>query len=291
MKKIILLMLMIVLLPILAFAKLEIESFKFDYAYDWISFLGRGTQEYGKKGNWKYGYKDFDASTEHQWCHYYIPNKPKGYKVPEYLKNYPIINKNINVSNIKDVMFKESDAIRLIEPSWEMFSGDLGEINFIFAVTKNNDWFVVNNNKAVSRSKPHDKFRPFRDASVSIQKTIKMHCELEKRDPTISEKYIMLYLETCTPLECNDKDREYKAYYAKEYHASQKAEDYEHYIIGPIRLVGWCLLALFAFILPGLVLVLLKFIFPKGSIIYNAVCIVEVMLGIFVISYWYGNKR
>lgn len=291
MKKIILLMLMIVLLPILAFAKLEIESFKFDYAYDWISFLGRGTQEYGKKGNWKYGYKDFDASTEHQWCHYYIPNKPKGYKVPEYLKNYPIINKNINVSNIKDVMFKESDAIRLIKPSWEMFSGDLGEINFVFGVTKNNDWFVVNNNKAVSRSKPHDKFRPFRDASVSIQKTIKMHCELEKRDPTISEKYIMLYLETCTPLECNDKDREYKAYYAKEYHASQKAEDYEHYIIGPIRLVGWCLLALFAFILPGLVLVALKCIFPKGSIIYNAVCIVEVMLGIFVISYWYGNKR
>ena len=290
MKKIIFIILMITLLPIFAFAKLEVETFNFKYTYDWISFLGIGKQEYGKEGNWKYGYKDFDASTEDQWCHYYIPNKPKGYKIPEYLKNYPIINKNINVSNIKDAMFKESDAIRLVEPNWEMFSGDLGEINFVFGVTKNNDWFVVNNNKAISRSNPHDKFRPFRDASVSIQKTIKMHCELEKRDPTISEKYIMLYLETCTPLECDDKDREYKAYYAKEYEKAQRDETIFQ-ILWTLRIVGWLLLALFAFILPGLVLVLLKCIFPKGSIIYNAVCIVEGMLWIFVISYWYGNKR
>lgn len=287
MKKIILLILMMTLLPILAFAKLQVETYQFDYAYDWISFLGRGKQEYGKEGNWKYGYKDFDASTEHEWRHYYIPNKPKGYKVPEYLKNYPIINKNINASNIKDAMFKESDAVRLIKADMEMFCNSLSENRIVFGVTKNNDWFVVNNNFIQNR---HNKYRPFRDACISIQKTIKMHCEEEKREPTLSEKYIMLYIDSCVDLECNEKDREYKRLNYDSYRKDVRAEQFAQ-VIGIFKVIGWCLLALFAFALPGLVLASLQFIFPKDSAIYKAVTILEWILGIFIVTYWFGSRR
>ena len=122
-------------------------------------------------------------------------------------------------------------------------------------------------------------------------KTIMMHCQFEKRDPNISEKYIMLYLYMYGEELCNKLDYEYNQTHIEEYRAIEKAEELNMFVVGPIKLVLWCLLALFAFVLPGLVLVLLKCIFPKGSIIYNAVCTVEVMLGIFAISYWFGSKR
>lgn len=291
MKKIILLMFIIVLLPVLAFAKLEIESFKFDYTYDWISFLGRGTQEYGKKGNWKYGYNEWDNGVDgYGHKHLFIPKKPNVFKCPSYLSNYPLMNKNITASDIKNNMFTEKDAVRLVR-SQNMSSFEEG---ILFGVTINNDWFVINNCSYITirmSSDPHDKFRPFSDAKVNIMKTIMMHCETEKREPTISEKYIMLYLEMCGDQLSKELDQAYQQYYAKEYHASQKSEYFQMWVTGPLKLLGWCLLALFAFMLPGLILVLLQCIFPKGSIIYNAVCTLEVMLGIFAISYWFGSRR
>lgn len=291
MKKIILVILMLSLLPIFTFAKLIEENIDFRYKYDWISFLGRGTQEYHKKGNWPYGYKEWDNGVDgpgHK--HLFIPKTPKEFKCPAYLNNYPLANRDINVNNVRDNMYSEDDAIELIRCQ----NGYAFEEGILFGVTANNNWFVVNNYGYTHTKMPgdrHDKFRPFTDAKIGIMKTIMMHCEKEKRNPTLSEKYIMLYLDMCGDQLSRELDQDYQQYYAKDYRATQRAKEVGLWVGGPIKLVGWCLLALFAFVLPGLILVMLKCIFPKGSVVYNAVCALEVLLGIFVISYWYGSKR
>lgn len=291
MKKILIIILMLLLLPTFSFAKTKVYKAhigkgSIDYTYDWFDFLCKNEKHDHNKGAWKYGYvKDVENGTS-----IYIPNKPKNYKVPDYLSNYPIVNENISLENFKGI-FTEKDAMRLVM----IISYMDFESGVIFGVTPNNDWFVVNNNGHLHNNAygdyRHNKAMPYMDVKSSIMKTIIMHCQFENREPTISEKYIMLYLDTYGNRLCRKLDREHGQIYAKEYNRIQKAEDYRMYIGGPIKLIGWCLLILFMFALPGIVLVILKFVFPKGSIIYSAVCTLELLLGIFAVSYWYGNRR
>ena len=292
MKKLIILILAIALLPVFAFAKLEVETEVYDcdhhYNYDWIMFFARNEKHSNNKGNWKYGYI---AEKKDNGTYLYIPKQPTKYKLPDYLANYPIVNKNVYVYDFKN-RFTEKNAVRLVRiNNWKDW-----EDGITFGVTEDNSWFVVNNGGYQSYDlypthPKHNKFLPYKDAKSSVMKTIMMHCEYEQRKPTISEQYILLYLDVYGDKLCNRLNAEYQQEHAKEYQAAKKAVDYEMYLIGPIRLIGWCLLILFLFALPGIVLVILKFVFPKGSIIYNAVCILEVMLGIFAISYWYGSRR
>lgn len=277
MKKLITVICILTLIPVLSFAKIKEEKVCFYPSYDWSIFLGRGTKTKSKEGNWKYGYNLIQDGNEY----YFEPKAPKGFKVPSYLNRFPIVNKNISIDSFK---FEENNFIKFVRNT------ALGwfDEQIVFGILPDNIWIVVDNTGPWNDF--HNKFRPYEDARISIMKTIIMHCEYENRDPTIDEKYIMLYMETCKLGISTYPDLRYQDTYKDEYHNEQWKKD-TYFIFGNFRIVGWCLFALFLFILPGIVFSVIKFIFPKGSVFYNAVCVLEAMLGIFVITYWFGNKK
>lgn len=294
MKKILILILVLTLLPVFAFAKSEVKKVGIgkacglDYSYNWFDFLVKNNKHERNKGAWKYGYivEKHDNNT-----YTYIPKKPKNYQMPSYLKDYLIVNENVSVSDFRKKCADKKDIKTLV-----MVSSYLDfESGVVYKYTYNNDWLVIKNDCHSHNHNfdnyRHDKTMPYMDARTSIMKTIMMHCQFEKRDPNISEKYIMLYLYMYGEELCRKLDHEYNQTHIEEYRTINKAEELNMFVIGPLRLVGWCLLILFMFALPGIILVILKFVFPKGSVIYSAVCTLELLLGIFAISYWYGNRR
>ena len=284
MKKLILFICAMVLSPMITFSQVITQNdidqaieLHTGYTYDWISFTSGARQTEDKEGNWKYGYVKADDAYS------YVPNKPKNFKVPSYLNQFPIVN-DIDIDEYRS---KDRNFMRFIR----CYSPGREDDELVFGVTENYEWIVVDNrnNNMSGSSKFNNYFQPYEDARVSIMKTIRMRCEKENRDPTIHEKYLILVLDQCKE-ELRALDTQYIETHQKEYAKAQRDETIFQ-ILWTLKVVGWLLLALFAFVLPGLVLILLKFIFPKGSIIYNAVCTVEVMLGIFIISYWFGNRR
>lgn len=281
MKKLILFICAIVLFPMITFAQVidqktidQAIELRTNYTYDWGSFKWDAKQTTDKEGNWKYGY--VKAEDDYN----YIPNKPKKHKTPDYLSQFPIVNDK----DIDEFRSKDRNYIRFVKSI--MPGSDEDEI--VFGVTENYEWIVVDNRGYYGRF--NNKFQPYEDARISIMKTIKMRCEKENRDPTSNEKYLILVLDLCKD-ELRDLDMQYIASHQKEYESAQKSENFEMWVSGPIKVVLWCLLALFAFVLPGLIVGSIKLIFPKDSVFYKAVCVLEGILGVLIITYWFGNRR
>lgn len=276
MKKIILLICTLVLLPVFAFAKLQEEQVDSDYIYDWGTFMCGATQTEDREGNWKFGYiPDEDG-------YHYIPKKPNGYSVPNYLKQFPIVNKDIDIDVYRS---KERNFVKLVKcyaPGWE-------EDEIVYGVTDNNEWIVVDNRGYFSH-RFQDKFQPYEDARLSIMKTIKMHCEMEHRNPNISEKYIILYFTNCKDQVSTYPDIHYKKIHQEEYDKFQRNESL-FFIFGNFRIIGWCLLILFVMLLPGIIFAIVKLVFPRGSIFASAVNVLDIILGLSIFTYWFGSKR
>lgn len=276
MKKLISLICVLILLPIFAFAELQEEYVNSDYVYDWGKFVWNATQTADKDGNWSFGYMQDEDE------YHYIPRKPEGYSVPKYLRQFPILNKDIDIDTYRS---KERNFIRLIKcyaPGWD-------EDEIVYGVTSNNEWIVVDNRGYFS-NRFQDKFQPYEDARLSIIKTIKMHCELEHRNPTVNEKYIILYFNNCKDQVSTYPDMHYKKAHQEEYDKFQRNESI-FFVLGNFRFIGWCLLILFVMLLPAIIFIAIALIFPKGSIFSRAVTILDMILGVSIFAYWFGNKR
>lgn len=284
MKKIILLICAMVLFPMITFAQVITQNdidqaieLHTNYTYDWGSFAFGARQTEDKEGNWKYGYVKADDDYN------YVPNKPKNFKVPDYLSQFPIVN-DVDIDEYRS---KDRTFIRFIR----CYSPGREDDELVFGVTKNYEWIVVDNreNNMSGSSKFNNYFQPYEDARVSIMKTIRMRCEKEYRDPTIHEKYLILVLDQCKE-ELRALDTQYIETHQKEYAKAQRDQTIFH-VLWTSRLVMWLLLILFVMALPGIIFAIVKLVFPKGSIFSSAVNVLDVILGLTIFAYIFGSKR
>ena len=264
MKKL-LLILAFLILPVLSysamFSKVEYVNIEPYYDFSWEKFLDNNKYDGGNgKRQWKYGYKKTNSGK-------YLPKEPPKMQIPEYLINHPLISgEPINLDNAKRKLYSKKDAVRFIifnRGGYLTLSGNHIAISDgrTYGVTKEGIYFPFSEN-IISH--------PFEDLADSLIVTIQTKCTLEKRNPVLAEQYYMLYIFCCKE-DVYNCDSGYYAQNQNEIELGGLAL----MIFGLIKIFIICILALFCFALPAIVLLVIKRYTPEGSAIYKAISLVE----------------
>ena len=109
---------------------------------------------------------------------------------------------------------------------------------------------------------------PFKNLVNSLLITIETNCAIEGREPTISEKYYVLFYACSDP---HSLDVSYYAKHRDKIETSWLAEQ----VFGTMKIFIICFFFLFCMVLPAIVLLILKRFTREGSIIHSAICFVE----------------
>lgn len=256
MKKIILIF-MFVFVPILAYSAIipKVEYVNIDYNFDWDTFVYNNKYDGGSgKRKWKYGYEKSNKEV--------LPKEPPNFKIPEYLKKHRLISGDaITLENIRSKLYSKKDAIQFIKFN----KGYLGVYGYVMSdgqtlgITKDGIYFPV------LESEPSS---PFKHLVNSFILTIQNRCVSENREPTISEKYLLLYF--CC-IDINSLDNSYYSLNQSKLERTWFAEQ----ILGTIKIFIICGVVLFVMILPALVILFIKRITPEGSALHKAASLVE----------------
>lgn len=260
MKKLLLLLLVVLFLPLVSCK--EVRYLERDTEFDYKAFVQRNdyNNKYTKRA-WKYGYKKCDDGIV-------VPKRPPKYKVPDYLKNHPLLAKdNISVDEVAKLQYSKKDAIDFIELNYSGYQTTANiyhdDANFvderIIGVTKDGIYFPLQTGTL---------WKPFSNLADSVLLTIQMRCENEHRKPTIHEKYLLLYIYSMKPYQY---DNGYYNKYSDSIEYGALAEN----IFGILKIFIICLLALFCLALPAIVLLIIKRYTPEDSAIHKAISLIE----------------
>ena len=258
------LFLVLLLLPIIFCACQEVRYLNVESNFDWDTFVWNSL--YGDGGNgkrqWKYGYEKNEKGEV-------FPKAPPKYKHPDYIQKHKLINGAIDCDNARSKQYTKKDAVDFIIFNNNSFivGGMFNFDNRTWGVTKDNVYFPLN-------LKTSDTGRPFSDLKESLIRTIQMRCVLENRQPTINEKFCVLFY-------CTVNSAKFDNSYCALNHNRLQTTRFAELIFGVSKIFIICFFVLFCMALPAIIVLLIKRFTPEGSIIHKAASIVE-MLIIFV---------
>lgn len=255
MKKLLLVLMFI--LPLVSCSISKIEYIDFDYNYNWVKFINDNRYTQGSnKRLWKYGYKkDGDI---------YLPKKPPKFQIPDYLIGHPLLDgETITLKTVIKKLYSNKDATKFMYISKGGYVStkgyQAGGSGVLWGVTEKGVYFPVTD-KGTSA--------PFKNLINSVLITIQNKCAIENRDPTLSEKFIVLFYI------CSNYDIVDSSYYAVNQDYLQRYW-FAQQVFGTIKIFLICFFVLFCMTLPALVILFIKRITPEGSIFHTAASFVE----------------
>lgn len=257
MKKLILALLF---LPIIFCACQEVKYSQIQPQFGWETFVWHNLYGSGGSGErrWKYGYEKNERGDV-------LPKAPPNLEIPKYLLRHRLFAGEVNCDNIKGRQYTKKDAVDFVRFNYEDWY-DVNDFRWhgtsapVWGITRDGIYFQVFNTS--------DTGSPFTDLVVSVIRTIQVHCELENREPTISEKYYVLFY-------CSINTVRFDGSYCALNHNRLEATHFAELIFGALKLFIICGFVLFCMALPAIVILLLKRVTPEGSIIHKASSIVE----------------
>lgn len=257
MKKLILALLF---LPIIFCACQEVRYVQTQPQFYWDSFVWHRLYGEGGSGKkqWEYGYEKNERGDV-------LPKAPPNLEIPKYLVKHKLFAGEVNCDNVRGRQYTKKDAVDFIKFNYEAwynvygFERGMGTAP-VWGITKDGIYFEVFNTS--------DTGSPFTDLVASVIRTIQVHCELENREPTISEKYYVLFY-------CSLNTARFDGSYCALNHNRLEATHFAELIFGVLKLFILCGFVLFCMALPAIIILLLKRVTPEGSIIHKAASIVE----------------
>lgn len=252
-----LLLLFVFILPLMSCSKAKFEYIDLNYNYNWEKFISDNRYTKGSnKRLWKYGYEKQNEN--------YLPKKPPKFQIPDYLIGHPLLGEEkITLSTVKKKLYSNRDAVKFIKHNrggYVSADGYRGlPDSILWGVTKDGVYFPTVN------SEPS---RPFAILVNSILVTVQNRCAIENRDPTLSEKFIVLFYA------CSDYNIVDNSYYSvnKDYiNRSWFAEQ----VFGTMKIFIICFFFIFCMMIPAIAILLIKRFTPEGSIFHSAASFVE----------------
>lgn len=259
MKKL-LLVLAFIAVPVLSFASVlsSVKYVDIRYNFDWDSFVYHNRYSGGSgERRWKYGYIKKGETV--------LPKEPSEFQVPNYIKDHHLIGGElISLENVRSKLYTKKDAIEFIKFNRGYLSIDryIHSDDRIWGITRDGIYFPL---------LKYETKAPFTNLANSLIVTIQNRCELEKREPTVSEKYYVLYF--C----CADISSVDNAYYSLNQNKID-ISDLACYVFGITKLFIICIFVLFCMTLPAVVLLVIKGFTPKNSIFHKAASMVEYII-------------
>lgn len=250
-----LLLLFVFILPLMSCSEIVYKEYNYDY--NWYKFINDNRYDNGSgKRLWKYGYVKKDGIT--------YPKEPPGFQTPDYLRKHPLVGKDLlNLDNVVSKMPSKKDAVEIFKfnrGGFVMVDGFKGFSDGKFwGVTKEGMYFPIIQGTTST---------PFRNIVNSLLITIETNCAIDGREPTMSEKYYVLFYSCSDP---HSLDVSYYAKHQNEIETSWLAEQ----VFGTMKIFIICFFFIFCMMIPAIAILLIKRFTPEGSILHSAASFVE----------------